>query len=183
MITNAEDLKIGPLAPLYHQYQGQFECQLAYVELDPNNESLYADWNAEIGNAVPFSVYHGRKMRYRVNPAVRGTAIAKLLEREDVQDLARRIIAGYSEEWDGNNNVGVLDDDAQAAEEELAILLGEESDDKAVEVWDAYTWLGDTTDLIRIGETLEDCAVRLREEAANDGVHIRDDIEDVLRGV
>ena len=39
-----------------------------------------------------------------------------------MRDCVERIVAGYSERWDGNNHVGLLDDDARDAEGNLWIL-------------------------------------------------------------
>ena len=51
-----------------YQYPGQFHHQSAYIELDPVAKTLTCDWNGEIGNAVPFSVYHGRVLRFTFPP-------------------------------------------------------------------------------------------------------------------
>jgi len=75
-----------------------------------------ADWNAEIGHAVPYDVWHGRRLRSTVPPLTARAANA-LLAR--LLPLAERIEAGYSTDWDGNNHVGNLNTDAQAAADEV----------------------------------------------------------------
>ena len=54
------------LHPLYHHYDGQFEAQTAYVELDLRDGELRADWDAEVGNGVPADVWHGLRRRYGI---------------------------------------------------------------------------------------------------------------------
>lgn len=111
---------------LYRHYDGQSEPQPAYIELDTQDGSLHADYNAEIGNAIPFSVYHGLHRRYGI-PILTGDAANRVME--EIAPLAERIVAGTEVEWDGNNNVAVLTADALAAEEELEAHLGLPSQD------------------------------------------------------
>lgn len=92
-----------------YQYPGQFRPQQAYIELDPSDKTLRCDWNGEIGNAVPFDVYHGRVLRFSFHPS------AKL---RDVRDTMRAIapacaemVKAYDERWDGNNFRGVWKED------------------------------------------------------------------------
>ena len=88
-----------------YQYPGQFHHQSAYIELDPSDKTLRCGWNGEIGNAVPFCVYHGRVLRF---------SFAPLMPLKDVRELMREIapvcaemIKSYDERWDGNNWRGV----------------------------------------------------------------------------
>jgi transcriptional regulator with XRE-family HTH domain len=111
---------------LYRHYDGQHEPQDAYIELDTQNETLSATYNGEIGNAIPFTVYHGLDRRYGI-PIL--TADAANRAMHEIAPLADRVIAGTTVEWDGNNNVAVLDEDAQAAEAEIEKLLGLPSQD------------------------------------------------------
>ncbi|MFI8944103.1 helix-turn-helix domain-containing protein [Streptomyces syringium] len=108
-------------AELYLHYDGQSEAQPAYIELDTQDGTLHADCNAEIGGAVPSSVYHGLHRRYGI-PALTADAANRVMQ--EIAPLAERIIAGTEAEWDGNNTVAVLSDDALAAEEELEAHLG-----------------------------------------------------------
>lgn len=106
---------------LFRHYQGQSEPQGAYIELDTQEGSLHASYDSEIGNAVPFSVYHGLDRRYNI-PILTADAANRVMQ--EIAPLADRVIAGTKAEWDGNNTVAVLDDDARAAEEELEEHLG-----------------------------------------------------------
>lgn len=106
---------------LYRHYDGQSEPQDAYLELDTQDGTLHADYNSEIGNAVPFTVHHGLQRRYSI-PILTADAANRVME--EIRPFAERIVAGTESEWDGNNTVAVLDDDARAAEEELEDRLG-----------------------------------------------------------
>jgi len=121
-------------AQLHRQYSGQSEPQPCYVEVDLKNQVLMADYNAEVGNAVPFAVFHGVERRYPI-PALTSTAANDLLEQ--IRPLAERMISDWEEEWDGNNHVAVLGDDAQAAEAEIVQLTEQEwMASELVTVWD-----------------------------------------------
>ena len=53
-ITPVAEASIGPARhPIYCQYQGQSGPQDAFIALDCRDGSAWADYNAEIGNAVP----------------------------------------------------------------------------------------------------------------------------------
>lgn len=106
---------------LYAHYHGQTEPQSAYIELDTQEGSLHATYDSDIGGAIPFSVYHGLDRRYRI-PVLTAEATNRVMQ--EIAPLADRIIAGTKAEWDGNNTVAVLNEDARAAEEELEAHLG-----------------------------------------------------------
>lgn len=108
-------------AELFRHYDGQSEPQPVYIELDTQNETLSATYNGEIGNAVPATVYHGLDRRYGI-PILTADAANRIMH--EIAPFADRIIAGTTVEWDGSNNVAILNEDAQAAEEEIEELLG-----------------------------------------------------------
>ena len=111
-------------AAYFHWYEGQCSPQGAYLELDPDDKSLIADWNGEIGNAIPFDVYHGRRMRYGFSPSTPLQEVRAFME--EIAPLAVRVIAGYSEDYDGNGNlVGRLNEDARDAEDEILDILNQ----------------------------------------------------------
>jgi len=47
------------IAPLFHKYKRQTNAQPAYVTLT-NRGTVYADYSGDIGNGMPFAVFHGR---------------------------------------------------------------------------------------------------------------------------
>ena len=106
---------------LYRRYDNEFQAQPAYIELDLRNGTLLADWDAEVGNAVPAAVHHGFERRYPI-PVLTGDAANRTMT--ELAPLAERIVADWQEEWDGNNSVAVLGPDARAAEEEIREKLG-----------------------------------------------------------
>ncbi|MEU9761732.1 DUF1870 family protein [Streptomyces sp. NPDC047987] len=106
---------------LYRHYDGQSEAQLAYIELDLREGTLLADYDSEIGNAIPFSVSYGFERRYGV-PVLTAEAANRVME--EIRPFAERMLADWEEEWDGNNHVARLGEDAQAAEEEITERLG-----------------------------------------------------------
>lgn len=69
---------------------------------------------------TPIAERHGLTRSWTVPSAVRGFE----LHNGCILELLKRVHAGRSVEWDGNNNVGVLNDDAQKASDELKNLLG-----------------------------------------------------------
>ena len=124
---------------LYQRYPGQSEAQDCYVELDARGEGeLCARTNPEIGNAIPFDVYHGHVQRWTISP-LRADAANALLAK--IEPLAERVVAGYGTRWDGNNQVADYDDDAAKAIDEIEELCdnaGGEGED--LEVWQASDW-------------------------------------------
>lgn len=164
---------------LFCHYDGQTEAQPAYIELDLRNGTLTADYNGNIGNAVPETVRHGIDLRYPI-PLLTGDAANRTMEK--ILPLANRIHADWEEVWNGSNMVAELGEDAKAADQEIEALLSvhayksdqgfDETD--LVSVWDLngstngcevseYDITAETTD-----ERLDEIAI----EIANDLVSI-----------
>lgn len=159
-------------APVFHQYPGQTKPQPAYLELDGGGE-LSVSWNAEIGNAVPMSVWHRRDLRWEIPNTLRGSAIAEFLERDDIQALLSRVFDGHHIEWDGRNNVGILTPDAERATEELAqfIEANLHDEDKQVATITAADWLQNAIAYVREDGT----ETRLSHEAVSFSISFGDD--------
>ncbi|GAA0500841.1 hypothetical protein [Streptomyces olivaceiscleroticus] len=119
--TSVQIVECTDPTELYCHYDGELDMQPAYIELDLKAGKLYADYNAEIGSGIPFSVYHGFDRRYGI-PVLTAEAANRVLR--EIAPIADRILADWEEEWDGNNMVAVLGEDAQAAEEEIQEKLG-----------------------------------------------------------
>lgn len=100
---------------LVNTYEGQSGPQDRYIEVDKDG-LLYITWNAEIGNAVPARIWHNIERRIRGN--WRTKAEAKQFIAENRASF-ERLVSGMSEEWDGNNYIGTLTEDAAEALENL----------------------------------------------------------------
>lgn len=106
---------------LFRHYDEQTRHQPAYIELDLRHSTLLANWNSEVGNAVPATVRNGFELRYPI-PVLTAEAANRVMK--EMVPLANRILTDYEERWDGSNMVAHFGRDAQAAEEEIEVLLG-----------------------------------------------------------
>lgn len=142
---NLDDLR-NEVLPVYHHYEGQTEPQLAYLELDEHG-AVSVDWDGEIGNAMPMSVWHKRDLRWTLpSPLLRGFALSDFLDDQDVRKALARVHAGRSIEWDGSNKVGRYTPDAEAAIEDVRRLIDEQLADEENygHVWSPADWLEDS---------------------------------------
>lgn len=180
---------------LHLQYAGQTSAQDCYIELDLREGTLLADYNSEVGNAVPFTVFHGFERRYPI-PALTGSAADALMQQ--IAPLADRILADWEAEWDGHNNVARLGEDARAAEDEIFTEIGfdisRDDTDPAdlVTVWDVdgatngseaedYGITADTTDE-RLDEIEAEIAAGLAEVSPSSAV-VLDGVDAYLRQI
>jgi len=144
MTTNTNQLTIArldeaPLHPLYHVYPGQTAPQGAYVELDCEAACLSADWDPQIGGAVPFDVWHGHQRRFPVSADLAAGEINRLMDA--ITPRAARVVAGYESVWDGSNHVARYAEDAAEADDAIAETC-REAEAASGGVWDAANWLG-----------------------------------------
>lgn len=123
---------------LFHHYRGQTSAQPCNVSLDCRSGKLCAEYNPEIGNAVPAAEYHGHVQTWRI-PCLRERPANALLS--DIEPLAARVVAGYSSEWDGSNHVAAFTGDAQEAIEAIDALCDAADPSDGVRAWDAGDWL------------------------------------------
>jgi len=170
-------------APLYSQYPQQINPQPAYICLYEDGR-VCADYSGEIGNARPADEWHGRTLTWRITPFLTGRAVGNLLMSEPVKGLLERVHAGHDSEWNGNNFVGTLTDDAQAAFERLERIFEEEEED--IEVWNVEDWLFNSCRLADhwpAGDMDLDMAVSGVEETLTDTdkvIELNGDIEESL---
>lgn len=124
---------------LYCSYDGQE--QDCMIELDLESGVLDASYNPEIGNAVPSRVWHGVVRRYPI-PCLSSQGANRAMEA--ILPLAQRVLDGSEVEWDGNNWVSILNDDADTAEWEIQKELSPEnfSDSDFIAVWEASEFFG-----------------------------------------
>jgi hypothetical protein len=120
-MTSATTVAIIPVegAPdaLLHIYPGQNGAQDCFIELDLRDGAMTANYNGEIGNAIPSTVYHGVVRRYPI-PVLQPATANALMER--IAPLAQRVLDGAEIVWDGSNHVARLNADARRAEDEIA---------------------------------------------------------------
>ena len=122
---------IKTTSSIYRHYDGQCQPQDCYIEIDLDHSNIEASYNAEIGNAVPMAVWHNRIRRYEI-PCIFPATADELMK--ELLPLAERMAVGYERVWDGNNYVGRLTEDAQAASDEIERICQEvEGEDCAPE--------------------------------------------------
>lgn len=61
---------------------------------------LFAAYQGELGSAISERIRSRRLIRYEA-PLLAGDAANALMRRADVQELAARVVRGYSHAWDG----------------------------------------------------------------------------------
>src|SRR5690606_3180787 len=121
--TPMTTVKIRPVtepAALYRRYEGSHRPQSAYVALDLTNGALYADyWGT---NGTPMGVWLGQVRTWSIPPLVADAANELLRE---IAPLAQRILDGATIETGSRTGapVGVLNDDAMAAEREIGKII------------------------------------------------------------
>jgi hypothetical protein len=108
--------------PLHLHYPGQTEPQPAFVQLWPDGEVEFG-FEGNI-NGVSESVFHDRTVRVDgIDPHLSLEGIDKL--HKEIRPLLEEIAAGHSIEWNGQNQVGRLTEEAQDARERLMKLFWE----------------------------------------------------------
>lgn len=156
---------------LYCHYQGQTEPQDCYIELDTRDGALSADYNAEIGNAVPSEVYYGHIRRYSI-PVLKAETANELMH--EIETLAQRVVDGAEIVWNGNNNVTRLSEDAKDAESEIEGVCDRYDDGDSLDVWDAGEWLyegrKDIIARLKAGESVADLEKEFEADADGEDV-------------
>lgn len=181
---------------LYVRYDQQTQPQKSYIELDCETGEMIADYNGEIGNAVPESVWHNRRLRwYFPSPPTAKTA-NKIMEQ--ITPLAQRVLAGYDTDYDNQTNrQGHLADDAQRAADKIGEILTDSTDEKnSVNAISAEDWLAESIATNSVGiiidgvgtvtedstdEALKKMSDQISKDAASEGYFIDDDIEQYLK--
>ena len=157
---------------LFCHYARQSEPQRCFIALDLEDGQLWADYNAEIGSAVPEAVWNGRTLRFPA-PCMTAAGMNRLMD--EIAPLADRVLAGSEIEWDGNNHVGKLDEDAQDASDEIERICDElePAPSETVTEWDACEFYDAVKDELGVtadstDAELEALAEELEEEDSID---------------
>ncbi len=157
---------------LHCHYSGQTNRQDAYIALDIRDGEMWADYNAEIGNAIPMTVWHRLVLRWYMPPFLAATANRIM---DAIAADAQRVLDGASAEWDGSNMVGRLDEDARDAVDDIGIEINTWLDDSADDIcwqpgiewlWDdiRQTMTAEVTDA-EIDRVVEDAIAEVRLDA------------------
>lgn len=170
----------GVQAPLYERYQGQSEPQPAGIYLTESG-IVVADYSGLIGGAIPFDEYHNRTLSWGITPYLSGDKIADTVLDPKIVNLLQKVYDGHTVEWDGNNNVGRLDQTAQSAYDELeSIFNGIDSD---ISVYLVEDWLSECYlfDYWPAGTmTLEEVVKDIESNAERENIVLDGDIEEAL---
>lgn len=169
MTTELKINHVAETAALYRRYPRQEKPQPCFVELRCDTGRLLADYNPEIGNALPTEVWHSRTLRWTI-PCLSAEKANALLD--SIRMDAQAILDGYTVEWDGSNNVGKFTADAEAAQERIQDRCDKLDDSDALRSWMAEDWLlGDSCGVVAAttDEELETIATRVESEALASG--------------
>lgn len=165
---------------LYCRYAGNYEPQPVYVALDLADGALYADYQA---GGTPMRVWLGQVRTWSIPPLVGDEATALL---EHIAPLAQRVLDGSAIETDPRtgDRVGVLNDDAAAAEREIYEIIQRWCEDPAARVVEEISvgdWYShcDTDPCEEIGLTAETSDDELAQVVAR----IEEDIRAAAEGV
>jgi hypothetical protein len=181
------------VAPLHEHSKGQTGPQPAFIELDPARGTVRLGTNMETDNGLHPDVWHNRILWWSVPEDLTGNACRQVFD--DLAPLLERVAAGHEITWDGNNHVGKLNADAEAASEEIRIHLEDAGERyETANLWDAGEWLwgGNTLESLAralgiepemADEEVKAMAGRLEAEAKGDGIVLTGDIEREIQGV
>ena len=159
-VTSEFKLKDSPRFPVYCKYDGQFEPQPAFIYLDVESASVTADYYGNIGGGCSPDVFHGRVLRFPINPLSINTQIAELID-ENLGDF-QKIINGSDIVWDGNNYVGRFNEEAQRLIDkfEMEQVLYTHSEiyffDDLFEAMDGEIWLSEKQTLIELATEIHE---------------------------
>lgn len=172
----------GDKLPVFCQYETETNPQPAYLEFDPCEDeiSLDASYNAEIGNAVPENVCHGRVIRIEIPPCTSRNAILALANDEWLEGRLQAAKDAYKEIWDGNQYIGSWGEDSYEFWEEIESRLADSLEQ--VEVGTAGEWFGSCIDrnaIINAGG-IKALADEYESDADCEGVVITDDMADAI---
>lgn len=120
------------------KYRGQCQMQPAYIELDCRTGLMIADYNSEIGNAIPFSVWHGHDQRFGIDPTLTEDSVNRLMG--EIEGFAQQVLDGYDQHWDGNNWVAKFSEEAEQAIESISEIVADYQGESyfVVEYWDDW---------------------------------------------
>jgi hypothetical protein len=114
-----KNYELGDIAPLYVQYDGQYNPQPSYFEIDPEDRSVQFGYNCEIGNAIPMNLWNNRLLWLDCDNRLPVDALEEFVNDDKNINLIQLIFEGYECVWDGRNHVGKYTNTAKQAENDL----------------------------------------------------------------
>lgn len=183
-------IEVKEKTELYCRYDGQYEPQQVFIELDPSEGTVAMRHSELIGGGISMSTAYGLIREY----AVRGIPTAERANEimEELLPIFERVCTGFESRWDGSNWVGRLSADAEEAEEEIYRFLhtlpsSGYIEEGYVEEHDVDDWLqeiddkelgiaGDSSD-----EKLREIASATEDDADALGVVLRGDLMEYLQ--
>jgi len=170
---------------LYCQYSGQSGPQPALLCLNLDDGEVSASYRANIGGQS-MRAFHNRDIEWEI-PTFRVDAFRRFID--SVRDDLQTIFDGATVEWNGNNYVGRLDDDARDAADRIEDACNDamaQADPTDVwSPWEAADWFAPTSlDELGLSPASTDDEIEQvadREIKTADAVLDRDDVIDYLR--
>jgi len=161
----------------YHRDTGTHTWSKIWIDLETGRYGISQEYD---DHATPVDEYTGRTQATRLETRPAADRATAYLTGEGAA-LVQRVLDGADIDWDGHNRVGRLDDDAQAAWDEIVAALGDMEDDTVY--WTAEEAYGNL-DPGEIGITADTTDDEIAVLAANsdwDNNVIIDDVADYLR--
>ena len=138
-----QDISIDALLhPLYRKYPGKASPQPAYIEINPEDQTIRASWSTELGKTIPGYVFANRSRRFHISYELTAMEIGNLME--EISPLAARLMVGYKKRWNGFNYVGCMDEDAQVACGAIYEICAR-AETKSGSIQEASVWLQKVT--------------------------------------
>ncbi len=135
-----------------------------YLTIDPTDGLLWIDQECD-DNSTPEPVWNGRMLMRRLSSGsiLNDGEIRNYLQTDEAQELFRRICAGHDVEWNGNNMVGRVNADADAALDKLVEKLECYTTDK--EAWTRESYLYQACTAEMTDDEIEQVAKDIKNDA------------------
>lgn len=159
-------------APLYTESNGQ--VWKAYLEMTLHGVCSVSQSFPSSGTSV--DVWHGLTRTWELPVRIKGHVLEDLLTDADFIELLQRVHNGHDSNWNGNNHVGTLDEDADEASDEIAELIDQldRHECNFWNVWDARDWISQSSleDVWEAGQTLTEAVEALMDSAPDQDAYI-----------
>lgn len=168
--------------PLYCHYEEQEKPQFSYVKLQPEAGILTAEYNTDIGNAVPLAASNSRIFLWAVPERISSENLRILLE--EIRPLAEQLCAGYSREFNGTDFVGQLTGKARETYGKIEEICQNALKNPDIclhfENCEYFLAFSSLQDVWPAGQTLEEAARNQNELAERENIILSGEIEEAL---